>query len=186
MPLPETAELKKPQQQDWTPIPEDVYQVQITGIDLVKEKNNYKEDPTDPDEVDKMKFEFTVIEEGEHYGRKLWQRMSPVAPCPSRNNKHPWIWKIASALAGHPLTQEEGDTYTPAQINGFIGKQLRATVTVSDKKPNGKQYNNIESFLQVKAILPAFDPKKVKPEQQTQENQSAADNSEIRVEDVPF
>jgi hypothetical protein len=217
MPLPDNMELQEPQSKEWPLIPADVYQAEITDIEYKTEPNRYKKFPTDPDEKQVMNFEFTIIEEGLHYGRKLWQKMAPIKPYPPKQNgKQTWIYRIASAMAGHAITNAEADKFTSSDINGFIHRQVRVTVSESAPKENGKRYNNIESFLSVKQQLPPFDEKKVpqankpEPSEQNQsgcgkfkdagkslseENQptteqieaSASDISpEINVEDIPF
>ena len=162
MPLSENMELKTPEKKEWELLPEDVYQMQVT--DISEEEGEWK-----GEKKQQMKFEFTVIQDGASYGRKLWLRMTPCRPVPAGSTGKPsWIWRIASAIAGHPLTKEEGEQYDIARINALIGKQLRATVNVSEVKPNGKQYNNIQSFLVVKTQLPPFDEAKVPKENQPQ------------------
>src|SRR5579864_1094786 len=101
MPLPANTELKAPEKKDWPLIPQDVYQVQIT--DLTAEESEWK-----GEKKDVFKFEFTIIEDGAYYGRKLWKKGSRVSPCPSTNNKAPLTWKVASAVLKHPLTMDEG------------------------------------------------------------------------------
>jgi hypothetical protein len=170
MPLPEDLELQTPQQKDWPILPADVYQTEITDIEYKEIDNRWKKEPTDPDKKQVMNFEFTIIEEGEHYGRKLWQMMAPTKPLPPKaSGKASWIWRIASALAGHALTYEEGEKYTTSDVNGFIHRQIRMTVTQSEPKADGKQYNNIESFVAVKQQLPPFDPEKVKSDEKPNE-----------------
>src|SRR4051794_20783046 len=108
MPLdPKTDPMKTSEKKDWPIIPEDVYQVQIT--DLTEFDDDYKGEVKR-----KFKFEFTLIEDGQFYGRKLWVRGSKVSPCPSSNNKAPITWKVASAVLKHPLTEDEGKSFTIA------------------------------------------------------------------------
>lgn len=166
MPLPANLELQTPSQKDWPLIDADIYQAEITDIEYKLEPNRFKKQATDPDEKQLMNFEFTIIEDGPFYGRKLWKKMSPTKPLPPRGEgQKSWIWRIASALAGHPLTFEEGDRFTSADINGFIHRQIRMTVSLSEPK-DGKQYNNIDSFLAIKVNLPPFDLNKVAKENQ--------------------
>lgn len=146
--------MKTPEKKDWPVIPEDVYQVEIT--DLTAEEAEWK-----GQKKDVFKFEFTIIEDGAYYGRKFWKKGSRVSPCPSDNNKAPLTWKVASAVLKHSLTKDEGKSFTIAQMNNLIGKQLRVGVTVTAPKEDGKQYNNVESFFMVKGDLPVFDEKKV-------------------------
>jgi hypothetical protein len=158
MPLDPKTEMKVPEKKDWPLIPEDVYQVEIT--DIAADVSEYK-----GEKKDVFKFEFTLIEDGPHYGRKLWRRGVQTVPIPYKSGKNPLTWKVVSAVAKHPLTEEEGKAYTAAMMNAMIGKQLRVTVSVSEPKPDGKQYNNIDSFMMAKKDLPAFDESKVKKDE---------------------
>jgi len=146
--------MKVPEKKDWPLIPEDVYQVEIT--DIAEDVSEFK-----GEKKEVFKFEFTLIEPGPHYGRKLWRRGVRTSPIPYKSGKNPLTWKVASAVAKHPLTEEEGKAYTIAMMNGLIGKQLRVTVSVSEPKSDGKQHNNIDSFMMAKQVLPPFDEKKV-------------------------
>ena len=158
MPLSLDVELKTPEKKDRPLIPEDVYEVEIT--DLTAEESEWK-----GEKRDMFKFEFTIIEDGPYYGRKVRKKGSRVSPCPSTNNsKAPLTWKVASAILKHPLTKEEGKSFTIADMNTIIGKQLRVGVVVTALKDDGKQYNNAESFFMPKVELPKFDEAKVKKE----------------------
>lgn len=159
MPLTADVELKAPEKKDWPVIPEEVYQVEITDLTADESEYNGEKKPV-------FKFEFTIIEEGEHYGRKLWKRGARVSPVPYKNGKNPLTWKVASAVAKRSITEEEGKAYTIADMNALIGKQLRVGVSVTAPKEDGKQYNNVEQFFQAKQNLPPFDESKVKKDDQ--------------------
>jgi hypothetical protein len=150
--------MKVPEKKVWPLIPEDVYQVQIT--DLTAEVSEFK-----GEKKDVFKFEFTIIEDGAYYGRKLWKKGVQTVPIPYASGKNPLTWKVASAVAKHPLTEEEGKAYTAAAMNAMIGKQIRINVTVTAPKDDGKQFNNVESILSAKQELPAFDESKVKKDE---------------------
>jgi hypothetical protein len=158
MPIPENTELKTPEKKDWPVIPEDIYQVEITDISA-------EESEWEGKKKDVFKFEFTIIEPGEYYGRKLWKKGSRVAPCPSTNNKAPLTWKVVSAVKKHPFTEDEGKSFSAKDMNGLIGQQLRIGVTVTAPKEDGKQFNNAESFFMAKSLLPVFDESKVKKDE---------------------
>lgn len=198
-------ELQEPKAKEWSLIPADVYQTEITKIDYKEIDNKWRENESDPLKKQVMEFEFTIIEEGPHYGRKLWKQMAPIKPYPPTGGKESWVYRIASAIAGHPITREEADKYTATSINDFFHLQIRVTVSVTAPKDNGKQYNNIDGFLTIKAPLPKFDENKVPKEDQTEvtedpkneppvspdiaeiADQLKSDAGEdISVEDIPF
>jgi hypothetical protein len=178
--LPDNMELQSPQTKEWPLIPEDVYQTEITDIEYKVEKNVWKErekDPvkkaTMPDEKQVITFEFTIIEEGVQYGRKLWQKMSPIKPYPPSGTMTSWLYRLASAMAGHPITRAEADKFNSSDINGYIHRQVRVTVKHNPSKDGSKTYNNVESFLAAKTELPLFDEAKV-----PKENQPATQNAQ--------
>src|SRR5438067_1017241 len=112
--LSNTFELQTPQTKEWPLIPADVYQTEITKIE---EKNKFKQYETDPDEVKRINFEFTIIEEGPHYGRRVWQKMAPVKPYPpTGKGKETWMYRLASAMEGHSIPREEADKFGVANI----------------------------------------------------------------------
>jgi hypothetical protein len=165
--LPTDMELQSPQTKEWPLIPEDVYQTEITNIEYKVEPNRFKQKDTDPDEVQRMNFEFTIIEEGPYYGRKVWQKMAPIKPYPPQGKgKSTWVYRLASAMEGHSITKDEADRYSTSNINGYIHRQVRVTVKHSAPNAQGKQYSNVESFLSIKSELPPFDENKVPKENQ--------------------
>jgi hypothetical protein len=79
MPIPDGVELQEPQTKEWPLIPADVYQVEITDIEYKEVDNKWKQKTTDPDKKQVMVFEFTIIDEGPHYGPllKVLRTMTP-------------------------------------------------------------------------------------------------------------
>jgi hypothetical protein len=74
--LPTSLVLEEPKAKEWSLIPPDVYQTEITKIDYKEITNKWKTEDTDSDTKRVMEFESTVIEEGQQYGRKLWKQMA--------------------------------------------------------------------------------------------------------------
>jgi hypothetical protein len=175
--LPPDLELPTKQTKEWPLIPADIYQTEITNIEYKTEQNRYKEREKDPvkkakmpDEKQVMNVEFTIIEDGEWYGRKLWQKMTPMKPYPPQvKGKESWVYRLASAMEGHPIESSEADYFTAQNINDYIHGQVRVTVKHSAPDANGKVWNNVDSFLSAKKQLPAFDPAKVPTENQPAE-----------------
>jgi len=162
MPIPDGVELQTPQKKEWPLIPADVYQAEITDIEYKSEPNRYKKYPTDPDEKQYMNFEFTIIEEGPLYGRKVWQKMSMIKPYPpQQSGKATWVYRLATAMAGHPITKDGADKFTSSDINDYIHRQVRVNIIQSPPDNNGKIWNNIDGFMAVKQQLPMFDEAKV-------------------------
>jgi hypothetical protein len=165
--LPPEMELQDPKAKDWPLIPADVYHTEITNIEYKEIDNRWKKEPTDPDKKQIMNFEFTIIEEGPYYGRKMWKQMAPIKPYPpQQSGKESWVYRLASAMAGHAITRGEADKYGTSDINDFYHRQVRITVSETAPKDNGKRYNNLDSFLSTKQQLPPFDVNKVPKENQ--------------------
>lgn len=170
MPIPDGVELQAPQRKEWPLIPADVYQAEITDIEYKSEPNRYKKFAHDPDEKQYMNFEFTIIEEGPLYGRRVWQKMSMIKPYPpTQNGKASWIYRLCTAMAGHPITKGEADKFTSSDINDYIHRQVRVNIIQSAPDNNGKVWNNIDGFMTVKQQLPPFDENKVPKENQADE-----------------
>lgn len=164
MPLDATKTVfKEPAAKEWALLPEDTYQVEITDI---KEKTNeYK-----GEKKQVLEFEFTIIEQHTFesggrkcytYGRRLWKKGAIVKPVPSTNNKDPLTYKVCSAVSGRKLTKEEGESWTIAQLNSLIGRQLRIGVSISAPTQDGRQFNNVDAFYAIKALLSPFNEKQV-------------------------
>lgn len=186
--LSENFELNTPQKKEWPLIPADVYQTQITNIEEKTEPNRFKQYETEPDEIKRINFEFTIIEDGPQYGRRVWQKMAPIKPYPpTGKGKETWMYRLASAMAGHSITRGEADHFGVAEVNSFLNRQVRVTVKHSAPNAQGKQYANVDSFLSVKKELAPFDEAKVPKENQPADPKVEAEPvGAIKVEDIPF
>ena len=192
MPLPANTAL--PQKKVYPPIPTDIYQCELTDISLDESTYSGEKETV-------FKFELTLIEDGPHYGRKVWKRTAFIAPVPGKNGKNPWVWKICSALVGHALTKEEGQKLTAEAMNQLIGNQLRVNIIESEPK-DGVVYNNVDSVLAAKMQLPPFDEQKVPkeaapaaapahapapaPVPQTDEHPMEVETGTVNPDDIPF
>jgi hypothetical protein len=61
------------------------------------------------------------------------------------------MYRIVSAVNGQPITYSGGINWGPDETNAMIGKQLRITVTRTEK--GEKAYNNITEVLAAKVQL---------------------------------
>lgn len=154
MPVSNNLKLNIPERKEFAPLPANIYQVQISDItEKLKRKWGAPQDSEPTEEY--LTFEFVILNEGEYKGRKLWKDVRPVPPTPSEGNsfKPSWMWRIVSAIEGHPLTFEQGAAFGPEQINGLIGRQLRLIVNQTPKNAQGKSYNNITEVLPVEGEM---------------------------------
>jgi len=154
MPVSNNLKLTVPEKKEFAPLPANIYQVQISDItEKLKRKWGAPQDSEPTEEY--LTFEFVILNEGEYRGRKLWKDVRPVPPTPSEGSgfKPSWMWRIVSAVEGHPLTFEQGVAFGPEQVNALIGRQLRLIVNQTPKNAQGKAYNNITDVLPVEAEM---------------------------------
>ncbi len=159
-----------PKKKDFPAIEADVYQVQIMDItDRMKVPWGAPKDS--PATEPFLGFQFAIMT-GEHKGRYLFHDVKPVTPVPSAPGRKPsWLWKIVSAVKGHPLTHAEGEAFNKDALNGLIGQQLRVVVNRIEK--GDKVYNNVTDFMEAKTLL--------EPLVSTKPDDITIDNS-----DIPF
>lgn len=139
------------------PLPTDVYQCELLDVEY-KEQKAWKSE----DMEDVLVFTFAVIEEGEHYGRRLWQYAKPKL---SKFKGGSNLYKVLVGLnGGKQLTDEECAmpevVCSDDALNDLIGKQVRLSVGQKEKQDKSIK-NFVESYLPVKAVLPAFNQSKV-------------------------
>ncbi|HEX8196374.1 MAG TPA: hypothetical protein VF571_09315 [Pyrinomonadaceae bacterium] len=154
MPVSPNTKFEIPERKIYDAIPGDVYQVQVTDISE-KLMPPYGKPFDIPDEEKEtfINFEFTILDDGEYRGRKLWKAVRPVPPTPPEDSKFKpsWMYRIVSAIQGMPMTYANGIDWGADQTNDLIGKQMRVTVTKTEK--GEKSYNNITEVLPAKVQL---------------------------------
>lgn len=148
------VQVSVPEQKEYELLPKDVYQAQLLDIE------NKQETAWQSTElVDKIVFTFVIIEEGEFYGRRMWQH------CTTKLSKFKGGSNLYKVLVG----MNDGKDFTDAQIaspeeiagddalNALINKQVRISVGVTEKQTKKGEFKNvIESFMPVKSQLPEF------------------------------
>lgn len=159
MPVSSNIKVEVPQKKTYDPLPKDVYHCELLEVED-REEQGYMTSEM----VTKINFQFVVIEEGEHYGRRLFQN------CSTKLSKYKGgsnLYKTLVGLnGGKELTDEQmADPEAvagPDALNELIGTQVRLSVGQKEKKTKPGEYRNIiESFLPVKEELPAFDEEKM-------------------------
>jgi hypothetical protein len=88
MPVSPNTKFETPERKIYEALPADMYQVQITDI-AEKLMPPYGKPFDIPDEEKEtfINFEFTILDEGEYRGRKLWKAVRPVPPTPPEDSK---------------------------------------------------------------------------------------------------
>jgi hypothetical protein len=151
MPLTDVAnKVEAPQNKDFKPVPEDVYQVVIKDIDEKIMKKFQSED-----EEAFYQFKFGILEGGAEL-----QDSSLVAFCSRKwfgGNKKMQPSKLVtlfSAVYGfyYPrmsVIELEAEDITPQVVNDLIGKQLRVMVKLNEDKTG----NKVVEFMSIKQEL---------------------------------
>lgn len=90
--------------------------------------------------------------------------MRPVTPTPPEGGgfKPSWMYRIVSAVLGHPIAFTDAVNWDAGETNGIIGEQLRIVVTRTEK--GEKTYNNITEVLPIEKAL---DPVEASNESET-------------------
>ncbi len=150
MPLPDEYNIKKTEKTEFDLLPNDVYQVKITNLELLENEPVYASTEVE----DKLNFEFTITEEGQYKGRKLWMKMRPIMSAGYSQGQPSWLYKLFCAVNQVTLRDEEAKAITAKNVNELVNKEVRVTVKQKpSKKDSSKVYNNITDFLPVKSII---------------------------------
>ena len=144
--------LETPEKKEYPVLPANVYQVEIVSADKVM-KVPYGAQPGALEEPF-IAFRFGILTDGDYRGRMLFKDTRPVKPFPPFNGgKSSLIYEIGTAVrGGQAYTKEEAEVFTPADINAWIGQQLRLVVIQKPKK-DGTMGNSITGYLPVEKTL---------------------------------
>lgn len=142
-----------PQGKEFELLPKDVYQCELTDIKL---EQGTKWQSTEVE--NKLVFIFTVIDEGEHYGRNIWQYCTEKL---SKFNGGSNLYKVLVGLNGGKDLEESqmdniAEVASDSALNAHIHKQVRLSIGQKMKEDGKTPKNIIESFLPIKQELPAY------------------------------
>lgn len=147
---------------DYTPLPDDMYQVELLDVvskmnETYDSKKNRQANPAlAPVMEPVLDFTFTVLEDTEIdgksvRGRNIWMNFVHAYLYIGKNGKND-LYKIVEALQGSALTQEqEAYGVSGTALNALIGKQCR--VVTKQVTKNGKTFMNVDNLLPAKAPL---------------------------------
>lgn len=137
------------------PIPSDKYTCQIVDVNLVEQFSQFSGKTED-----RLNYQFAILDpkkEDDNFqelrGRFLWKRCSPSL------NEKAWLYKLAAAVKGGPMTVEEKESF---DAESLVGKQVDVMVEVKPSKQDPTvAYSNIVSFVKTKKELETieFEPK---------------------------
>lgn len=173
------------QRDEYDVMPEDVYQVIIEDVNL-EERQVYQSQ--DVEEV--LNFKFTVLEEGEFKGRKVWKKIRPTLNAGWDGGSPSDLYELwKSAMKTLPTKEQLEVGLSGNDVNKLIGQQIRVTLKIKTTQ-KGKEYNKIEGFMAVRTELAA---PKLKPKEagevrklNTQQTTEVENTSEIDISDEGY
>jgi hypothetical protein len=137
--------IRQPERQEFDPLPEDTYEVEIEEIED-RERDVY-EKPGEKEIV--VGFTFRIVEKGEFAKRKLWKDAPPVFWPGSQGGSPSTLYSIFSAVTGRKPNEAECKSLNAEDINGLEGKRLRVVVSQKQSR-KGEIRNIITGFLPAK------------------------------------
>ena len=152
-----------PNGKEFEVLPQDIYQVELLDVEQ-KTQKKWKSD----EEEDVFVFTFVILDDGEFYGRRMWEYAAQKLSKYKGGSK---LYKALVGLNGGVQLTDEAcmtpeETCSDNAINALIGKQVRLTVGQKAKQ-DGSLKNVIESYLPVKKDLPAFNPDNIQKADET-------------------
>ena len=157
--LDETFVVTKKEAGEYTPIPEDIYTVELLDVTSRHEEtyDSKQERAKDLSLAPKMEtvldFQFVLLEgrdgDKDLRGRSMFQNYVPTYLYISQKKGKNKLYQIIEALQGQTVSPEqEAFGISGKELNGLIGKQCRIGTT--NKTVGDKTYTNIDKFLAAK------------------------------------
>jgi hypothetical protein len=169
--------IEKPTKKEFTPLPEDTYQVQIADI-TDKTKPNFEGDM-----AVYLDFEYVILDEA-FRGRRIWKDVRPIV-VGARAKKASWLYLIIEKTLGTEMAQAIENDPTQLDLTKLIGKQIRIMVNQTVGR-NGNTYNNVVQFLVTKEPLDPFEKGEKSTDQPVQgaEQPRAGSDREMSVKGI--
>lgn len=161
MPLSDASNrVEAPEQGDWKPVPEDIYQAVIKDVDE-KIMKKFKSEDEDAFYV----FKLVILDEGEDiqgqsvnvFCARKWfggsKKASPSKLVTLTKAVYAYYYPRVSVI------ELEADEMTPAVFNDMIGKQLRVSVKINEEGTA----NKVSDFMAIKKELEVPEDVKIAP-----------------------
>ena len=163
--LDETFVATKKEATEYTPIPEDIYTVELLDVfsrteeSYDSKQNRAKNADLVPEMETVLDFQFVLLEgrdgDKDLRGRNLFQNFVPSFLYISSKKGKNKLYQVVEALQGQTVSMEqEAYGITGKDLNNLIGKHCRVGTT--NKVAGDKTYSNIDKFLAVKDSYPAL------------------------------
>lgn len=111
-------------------------------------------------------FEFAILDDGEFYGRRLWDNTGTAFKPDSKKGATKLYRLVTTALQTDmdwdacAKFNPDPQTFVRNLQSEVVGKQLKVGIENSVSKTNGKTYSKIRIYNRVKKLLPKFDQAK--------------------------
>jgi hypothetical protein len=156
----ETIKIEKVEAQEFTPLPDNIYQVELLDVNLEKRPTyDTKSFPVDQQEFENtFKFQFTLLAGKDKDGkpvrasRSVWANFIPAYLYIGQKNGKNKLYRITEALLGHQLDLKEEAEMDSDFVNSLIGKQCR--IGTKNVAKGDKIFTQVETFYAVDDILP--------------------------------
>lgn len=186
--LDESIVVEKKERNEFTPIPADVYTVELLDVNA-KEVETYdskKARKSDASLAPKMEivfdFQFVLLEgkdeDKDLRGRSLFANFVPSYLYIGKNGKNT-LYQIVEALQKQTISPEqEAMGISGKELNQLIGKQCR--VVTINKEVGDKVYSNIDNYMFIKETYPSLtaeekEKSKIKQREEDKEEESEDD-----------
>lgn len=161
--LPQDAVVNTGQSKEYDPIdPSEMYQVEITKVEL-RDNPYYRPEAEKPEERGskyQISFEFTILNEGEFAGRKLWRKTSLSLMPMTRKGEPSILYKVVASALGKDMDWDECDAFAgdikelmQNLSETVVGKQVKVAIENVMNPETKKVKSNIKAFYPVKEKL---------------------------------
>ena len=167
--LPEDFNVSSTQVKEFAPIdPTETYTVEVIKAE-VRSNPYYRPDEKDPTKQGskyQFSFEFAILDDGEYYGRRIWDTTG-TAFKPDSKKGATKLYRIVMAAMQTSMDWDACASFNPDTVTfvknlqeQVVGKQLKVGIENTVSKTNGKTYSKIRVYNPIKKALPKFDQQK--------------------------
>ena len=183
--------IQKKEAQEFEPLPENVYQVELLDVNLSEnETYDSKQGKTEGKQFEKIfDFQYTVLagkdKKGEVLrGRNIWDNFVPSYLYISKKNGKNKLYRIIESLLGRDINQEEEANGIDALfLNSLVGKQMR--VATENIEKNQKVYTKIKTYYVADDLYDPLTNEEKEKDTVKKKNEKVADH-DVSDEDIPF
>lgn len=175
--------------------PSETYTVQVIKVEL-RTNPFYKpdaENPQDKGSKYNLNFEFAILDDGEFYGRRIWDSTSLALKPTTKKGEPTKLYKIVAAAIKLNMSWDDCSAFAPDAKgllkhldSDVVGKQFKVAIENVTNPDTNKVKTKIRMYSQAKKELPAFDPEKSKKMGEAKKDKSKKSEEDINVDEIPF